>query len=222
MPFVSNHNQGNQTWHNKPQTTVSQNGNVTVTETTESGGGRSNVQFVGPEIFGPPKSISSSDAYHPETEQEQIDYFRLINVGDHPCLNLWFWAIGWLIIFIFNGFINLIASFAQLSVSRSSQTYTAISILIIIGSLCVNFWAMYALFKLQPVAFLVQIIFFIIFLLLIIIGLFVYSLSFGFVFMNLLFVVSDIWALYVFWNVYGWAKHFKAGGNYDPNRHSPP
>merc|ERR1712154_160253 len=107
---------------------------------------------------------------------------------------------------------------AQISSTGASQAFSVIALLIIVASIVVNCWAVFALFKLQPVAFLIQIIFFVILLLLVIIGLFIYPLNFGFVVMNLLFVICDVWAIYVFYFVYGWGRHFKAGGNYDPKR----
>ena len=89
-------------------------------------------------------------------------------------------------------------------------------------SIAINIWAMIALFKLWVIAFLVQIIMFIVFLLLVGIGLAVYPWSFGYFVMCILFIVSDIWALMVFWRVWRWGRHFKNGGNYDPEMTSPP
>lgn len=228
----NNRNNNEQTWTNKPKVKVTQKGNMTITETTESGGGkgRSAVEYGGPPQLGPGR-VTSSGPYQPQTDEEQKDYFRLklwesscccgCGNTDHPCLNLWIWSIWWLIIFIFNGLINLIASLAYTSYGNAG-TYAIISILIIIVSICINCFAMYALFKLIPVAFLLQLIAFVVFFILVTVGLFIYPFSVGYLIMSLLFIVCDVWAFIVFWRVYAWARHFKSGGNYDPNMQKPP
>ena len=221
--------QGGQTWTNQPKTKVTQKGNMTITETTQSGGGKGRTtEYHGPPQLGPGK-VQSSGPYKPTTEEEKRDYFRLklwemncccgCGNTDHPCLNLWLWAIWWLIIFMVNGVINFIGNVAQMS---SGGAYSAIAIIIIIVSICINVWAFIALFKLQPIAFLVQLVMFALLLLMVVIGLFVYSWNWGFFIMNVIFIVCDVWAAIVFWRVWGWAKHFKNGGKYDPDMTSPP
>mmetsp|Transcript_43289 Transcript_43289/g.71526 ORF Transcript_43289/g.71526 Transcript_43289/m.71526 type:complete len:340 (-) Transcript_43289:97-1116(-) len=225
-----------QTWSSGPKVTVHKDGNKTVTETEESGGGREYssgfqpVEFTGPKQLGP-GHVTESGPYQPQTDEEQIDYFRLKlwesgclcgccgNVSQNPCLNLWIWSIFWLIVFMVNTFINIIVSLAQLG---NSSAWSVIAILIMLVSLGVNAWAMYALFKLKPRAFLVQCIFFILLLLLVIISLFVYGFNFGYFLIVAIFGTCAVWALLVFYRVYGWAKHFKNGGAYDPDTMSPP
>jgi len=235
-----NQQQMNKEWHNKPKTKVIQKDNRTITETTESGGGRGgsiNIDHNAPSApnshFGP-GNITSSGPFQPETEQQKFDYFRLklyessccclcSDGNEHSCSNLWIWSIFWLIIFIVNGLFNLIGSLQILfGDNRVYLSFNMLNIFLIILSITVNVFAWCGLFKLKPLTFLVQIIFFILFLLLVFGGLFVYELTIQYIVMNVLFIICDVWACFVFWRVYRWAKYFKAGGKYDPKMQVPP
>eukprot|EP01083_Nonionella_stella_P071762 192959_1 len=220
-----------ETWQDDPTIKVTQQGNTTITETSQQGGGRSKefgmYDFAGPSQLGP-GNVQSSGPYQPESEQEQIDYFRLklwesachCCGGVHPCLNLWIWAIWWLILFMLNGLINLLGYLMRMG--KKGTGYSVVALFVVLGSLAVNVLAMIGLFKLKPKFFLLQLVMFVVLLLLVLIGLFVYEFSGGGVITFILFLITDIWAIWVFLQVYRWGKYFKNGGRYDPDMHKPP